>query len=104
MDLLYLDSENFSQNPQQNNPYMSSLVNPKRKATMQNDSNNFSIDSITLHKILSELETISKDQKRVGDFVGTTLNSIRKWIVFFGVLMIIQLIIGFLTGFIFSLW
>jgi len=47
-----------------------------------------------LEQISSQLETISKDQKHIGKFVGESVHSIRKWVIFFGVLIIINAIIS----------
>lgn len=71
---------------------------------MQNHEN-FSIaeDQIEeLKKISSQLETISKDLTHIGNFVGENIHSIRKWIIFFGILTIINMVIGFVIGFFYT--
>jgi len=46
-----------------------------------------------LEKISNQLTTVSKDQKHIGEFIGESIHSIRKWIIFFGILTIINIIV-----------
>lgn len=49
-----------------------------------------------LREIRNLLETVSKDQKSIGAFIGEDTRKIRGWVVFFGVLLIIDMILTFI--------
>ena len=49
-----------------------------------------------LREIRNLLESVSKDQKSIGAFIGEDTRKIRGWVVFFGVLLIIDMILTFI--------
>ena len=51
---------------------------------------------VLLKEIRALLKTISKDQKSIGAFIGEDTRKIRGWVVFFGVLLIIDLVMTFI--------
>jgi len=51
-------------------------------------------ENATLDKIYKELQNISKDQKHIGEFLGENIHSIRKILVFFTVLTIINIFLS----------
>jgi hypothetical protein len=53
-------------------------------------------ETATLEKIYKELQTISKDQKHIGEFLGENVHSIRKLLVFFAILTVINIVLTLL--------
>ena len=51
-------------------------------------------ENVNLEKIHKELQSISNDQKHIGKFVGENVNSIRKLLVFFAILTIINIVLS----------
>ena len=50
----------------------------------------------TLLEIKKQLEKISKDQKHIGECLGENIHSIRKLLVFFAILTVINIILTLL--------
>lgn len=50
-----------------------------------------------LLEIKEQLETINKDQKHIGGFVGENVHAIRQWVIFFGMLTIASIIVSIIV-------
>lgn len=46
-----------------------------------------------LSDIYKDLHEVNNDQKHIGKFIGESIHSIRKWIIFFGILLIINILL-----------